>query len=93
VEYVVDPDVPASRHFKGSVIVELSDGRRFERVEPINRGNVDNPMRREDVVEKFRDHARLAVPPDRIPQIETLVDRLDSAPSIQPLIDACLRPA
>ena len=93
VEYVIDPDVPPSRHFKGNVIVELSDGRRFERIEPINRGNVDNPMRREDVVEKFRDHARLAVPQERIPRIEALVDEFDTAPSIQPLIDACLRPA
>ena len=93
IDYVCDTGAPPPRHFKGWVIVELKDGRRFEHTEAINRGNVDNPMRRDDVVEKFREHARFALPEERIDRIESLVEDLETASSIRPLVDACLRPA
>ena len=69
--------------------MKLSDGRILEREEPINWGNPENPMEREDVEEKFRRNAGHALPPDGIQRINDAVMHLDELVSAAELVSAC----
>lgn len=56
VETVSDPSLPGSEQFKGIVIVETTDGQRFEEVEEHNRGSAANPMTLAEIEGKFREN-------------------------------------
>jgi 2-methylcitrate dehydratase PrpD len=56
VEFVVDSTMPGSEQFKGVVVVETTDGRRFEEIEEHNRGSATNPMTQQEIEGKFREN-------------------------------------
>ena len=90
VEYVIDPDAPSSRHFKGWVKIETNDGRILERVVEDNWGSKANPMSPADIKQKFKENAALAMPDQQAEQIIDLVERLEELASIRELVAACL---
>jgi 2-methylcitrate dehydratase PrpD len=65
------------RYFSGGAELTLRDGRRLEHLEPINRGNPDNPLGPDEVRRKFRENAARVLPDDRIAMIIETVDRLE----------------
>lgn len=89
VGYRLDPDAPGRAHFKGWVIVETVDGRRFEHVEPRNRGSASNPMGVDDIKEKFRSNASLMLENSRVEQIIERVDNLEQLSDTRDLIALC----
>jgi len=89
VDYRVDTDAPGHEQFKGWVIVETNDGRRFERVEQFNRGSSAHPMSAGDVKAKFRDNAGFMLKPERIEELIKRVDGLEEVPDLRELVTLC----
>jgi 2-methylcitrate dehydratase PrpD len=82
VRYELDPTIDYPRHFSGHVRITLSDGRVLEENQPYPRGGLESPIPPEEIVEKFRANARLALPVDRVSQIVETVSNLENLPSI-----------
>ncbi|MEE9274792.1 MAG: MmgE/PrpD family protein, partial [bacterium] len=89
VECRGEPSERFPKYFHGAVRLTLADGRVFEREEPINRGNPENPMRREEVEEKFRRNAARALPPEKVEAAARAALALDDAPDAGDLMAAC----
>ncbi|MGZ5126834.1 MAG: MmgE/PrpD family protein [Burkholderiales bacterium] len=89
VHYEEDPQAPGHEQFKGWVIIEMRDGRRFERVEPYNRGSANYPMSVDDVKAKFRDNASFMLKPQHIEQIIDKVDELERVSNVRELVALC----
>ncbi len=84
--------VPSDRfpqYLHGGVRMTLADGRSFERDEPVNWGNPENPMKREDVAGKFRRNAGRVMPEDKLGELVTAVFDLDTEASAEKLVAAC----
>jgi len=77
VAHTVDPDSKFPDGFPGWVRVRLTDGRVLEAREPDGRGSVRRPLALHAVVEKFRDNAAHALPPDAVARLEEAVLGLD----------------
>ena len=90
VEYVIDPDAPSSRHFKGWVKIETLDGRHFEHIVEDNWGSKNNPMSPDDIRQKFIENAILAIPENQATSIIDMVDQLEDLTSIRELIATCV---
>jgi 2-methylcitrate dehydratase PrpD len=73
VDYEVDPKSGFPRHYSGEVIVEMADGQTLSHREQINRGAPDRPLTNEEIVEKYRTNAALAVSPERSRAVEAAV--------------------
>jgi 2-methylcitrate dehydratase PrpD len=82
VRYELDPTIDYPRHFEGHVKVTMSDGTSFEENQLHPRGGFEDPLPPEEIQEKFRANARLALPANRLDEIVKLVDRLEVIPSI-----------
>jgi hypothetical protein len=67
----------------------LADGRSFERDEPVNWGNPENPMKPEDVEKKFRRNAGRVMPEDKLGGIVSAVFNLDAEANAEKLVSAC----
>jgi len=91
VVYEIDETAPGRERFKGWVIAHTTDGRRWEHIEPVNRGSFDNPMGPDDIRTKFRENASVAVTSGRIEQIIEIVDRLESLQDVKELVSLCVR--
>lgn len=90
IVHVADKAAPDTRRFRGSVSVELKDGRRLERTAEDNWGSEANPMTPDQVRAKFVDNAGLALPRA---QVETLLDRFESLETqhdVALLVDHCI---
>jgi 2-methylcitrate dehydratase PrpD len=78
VDFVVDPSMPGSEQFKGVVIVETTDGQRFEEIEEHNRGSAKNPMSREEIEGKFRENVAGVLDPSKADAVIAAVMRLET---------------
>jgi hypothetical protein len=70
------------------VIAYTRDGRRLEKIEPINRGNPDHPLRPDEVVAKFRTNAATRLPAAAAETIERLVMSIEAQDSLDELLRA-----
>lgn len=77
------PEFP--RYFSGGLKLILRDGREVEHLEPINRGNPDNPLAPEEVRAKFKDNASLVLPVERIERIFESIGSLEKIPDVAEL--------
>ena len=91
VRYVLDPNIDYPRHFSGHVKVVLDDGSILEENQPHPRGGLEDPLAPEEVREKFRANARLALPADNNEKIIDAVNRLEQLPSIGSLSELLAR--
>ena len=89
VTYAIDPDAPGTERFKGWVVVETIDGRRLERIEEHNRGSAENPMSRDELLDKFYDNAERCLPLGRAEEIVAAVECLEDLPDVRALVDLC----
>jgi 2-methylcitrate dehydratase PrpD len=91
VRYELDPTIDYPRHFSGHVKIRLDDGSVLEENQPHPRGGFESPLPPEEIEEKFRANARLALPEGQLDAIINSVKRLEQLPSITALTDQ-LRP-
>lgn len=91
VRYVLDPKIDYPRHFSGHVKVILDDGSVLEENQAHPRGGLEDPLPPQEIAEKFRANARLALPSERAEKIIDAVGRLEELPSIAPLTDLLVR--
>jgi 2-methylcitrate dehydratase PrpD len=87
IDYEIDPASTFPRHYTGEVIVDTEDGRSLRHREGLNRGCADRPLSNNEVVEKFLDNARRAVPDSAAERILDAVLNLDRR-SARTLADA-----
>ncbi len=59
---MLDPTIDYPRHFSGHVKIFLNDGTVLEENQPYPRGGYEEPLPPEEIEEKFRANARLALP-------------------------------
>ena len=89
VEYEIDPDAPYPQAFPGWVEIYAKDGRKLEYKLNVNRGSPEFPMTPEELQEKFRSNAKLALPEDKVEEILEVVDRLEELPDVSQLMGLC----
>lgn len=71
--------------FGGGVRVRTTDGRTFEHELRYQRGGPDNPMSEQDVVDKYRANASVALEARQVDELEKYILNLDSAANLDPL--------
>lgn len=76
-----DPNTLFPKYFSGGLIVTTKDGRELLHHEPVNRGGGDRALTGEEIAEKYRANAALAVSSKRVAAIEAQVLGLDRAPA------------
>ncbi|MDH3443168.1 MAG: MmgE/PrpD family protein [Deltaproteobacteria bacterium] len=87
VHYVLDPTIDYPRHFSGHVKIILNDGAVLEENQAHPRGGYEDPLPPQEIEEKFRSNARLALPPEKVERMLDLVRRLEQLPNIKSLSD------
>ena len=91
VRYEIDPSIDYPRHFTGHVKVTMADGEIFEENQAHPRGGLEDPLPPEEIEEKFRANARLALPQESGEKIIDAVRRLEQLPSIGTLTELLVR--
>jgi 2-methylcitrate dehydratase PrpD len=87
VSYKIDPAVDYPRHFSGHVKIRLADGTILEENQPYPRGGLESPLPPEEIEQKFRANASLALPADKVDRIVDSVKKLEHLSSITTLSD------
>jgi 2-methylcitrate dehydratase PrpD len=87
VRYQLDSTIDYPRHFSGHVRITLDDGSVLEANQPHPRGGLEAPLPAEDIEEKFRANAHLALPEDKVSKIIETVSQLEQLRSIGTLSD------
>lgn len=78
IDFQVDAGLPGSEQFKGIVIVETTDGRRFEEIEEHNRGSAANPMTQAEIEGKFQENVAGVLSKDQADQVIKAIMRLET---------------
>jgi 2-methylcitrate dehydratase PrpD len=87
VRYELDPAIDYPRHMSGHVKIKLNDGTILEENQPYPRGGFELPLPPEDIEEKFRANASLAIARDKAEEIISVIGKLDDLPKIEALAD------
>lgn len=87
VRYEIDPTIDYPRHFSGHVRVRLKSGAVLEENQPHPRGGLESPLPPDELAEKFRANAGMALSKDGVEAIIAAVAKLESLPSIKALSD------
>jgi 2-methylcitrate dehydratase PrpD len=87
VRYILDPSIDYPRHFSGHVKIFLDDGTLLEENQPHPRGGYEDPLPPEEIAEKFRANAGLALTANRVDAVLDSVRRLEQLSSIGALSD------
>ncbi|HEY3302998.1 MAG TPA: MmgE/PrpD family protein, partial [Candidatus Binatia bacterium] len=87
VRYELDPTIDYPRHLSGHVKIKLSDGTILEENQPYPRGGFELPLPPEDIEEKFRANASLAIAGEKAEEIVSTVRALETLPKIETLAD------
>jgi len=87
VRYELDPTIDYPRHFSGHVKVKLRDGTVVEENQPHPRGGLESSLAREEIEEKFRANAGLALPRTKVEEVVHAVRTLEELPAIGALAD------
>jgi len=90
VRYELDPTIDYPRHFSGHVKVVMKDGRVLEENRPHPRGGFEEPLPPEEIEEKFRANARLALPAVRVEEIVNRTRSLEDLPAITLLTEGLI---
>jgi 2-methylcitrate dehydratase PrpD len=87
VRYELDPTIDYPRHMSGHVKIKLNDGSLLEENQPYPRGGFELPLPPEDIEEKFRANASLALERKKTEEIIAAVKKLENLPKIETLAD------
>jgi 2-methylcitrate dehydratase PrpD len=85
VRYELDRTIDYPRHLSGHVRIKLIDGRWVEENQPYPRGGFESPLPPEEIEEKFRANAALAIKKDKVDEIVRIVRELEHLPKIETL--------
>lgn len=85
--YEVDSTIDYPRHFSGHVKIRLQDGTVLEENQANPRGGLEAPLPPEEIIEKFRANAGLALPVRRVNEIIDAVTHLETLTEITTLTD------
>jgi len=91
VRYELDTTIDYPRHFSGHVKVTLANGQVLEENQPHPRGGLEDPLPPEEIAQKFRANARLALSAETGEKIIEAVQRLEELNSIAALSELLLR--
>jgi 2-methylcitrate dehydratase PrpD len=86
VTYRVDPAFPGPDRFKGAVRIVMNDGSAFEAVEEHNRGSAENPMTRDELLDKFERNAATVLSATRIQELVAAVAELETLSDASALV-------
>jgi len=89
VSYGLDPDSDYPHHFPGVVKIRLKNGELVEYRERFNRGCPENPMSKEEVVEKFLDNAGDVLNKGKAEELIEKISHLEKIPTITALTELC----
>lgn len=87
VRYELDSTIDYPRHFSGHVKIKMADGTLLEENQAHPRGGLESPLPPEEIKEKFRANARLALPEAKVERIIDIIDHLEELTSIGDLGD------
>jgi 2-methylcitrate dehydratase PrpD len=87
IRYVLDPTIDYPRHFSGHVKIELDDGTVLEENQPYPRGGLESPLPPQEIADKFRANAALALPVNKCEAILDAAAHLEELASIAILTD------
>jgi 2-methylcitrate dehydratase PrpD len=87
VRYELDPTIDYPRHFSGHVKIRLVDGTELEENQPHPRGGWESPLPPQEIEEKFRANAGLALPAEKVNRIIDSVQKLEHLASVAALSD------
>ncbi len=87
VRYELDPTIDYPRHLSGHVKIRLKDGTVLEENQPYPRGGFELPLPPEEIEDKFRANAGLAVTREKAEEIVSTVRKLETLPKIETLAD------
>jgi 2-methylcitrate dehydratase PrpD len=87
VHYELDPTIDYPRHFSGHVKIRLMDGTMLEENQPHPRGGLESPLPPEEIEQKFRANATLALAAEKVERIVDSVEKLEHLASITALSD------
>ena len=87
VRVVVDPEIPGEgdQHVWTRVTLRLRDGREVSVAPRPVPGHPGSPLSLDQLREKFRDCARIALPDDRVESVRQMVEDLDGCPDLRSL--------
>ena len=88
VGYEVDPDSAFPRYYSGEVVLRLKDGRELRQREAQNRGSDARPLSADEIVAKFIGNAERRMSAARAQRVVDAVLCLDSADSLDAVLDA-----
>ena len=91
VVHTVDAKAPDTKRFRGSVTVELRDGRRLERAAEDNWGSEANPMTPDQVRRKFIENANLALPKRQVDSAIDCIEGIEALDDVATLVQHFLR--
>jgi 2-methylcitrate dehydratase PrpD len=81
LEKVPKSDNPAK------VLIRMRDGSSYEKTVYAAKGSILNPMKKEEVDQKFKEHASAVLPSRKVDSIRATVSRLDSVKNICELME------
>ena len=87
IRYEIDPAIDYPRHLSGHVKIRLKDGTVLEENQPYPRGGLEAPLPPEEIEEKFRANASLAIKKKPAEEIVRIVRGLENLPKIEALAD------
>ncbi len=90
--YAIDDTSAYPRHYSGTLVIRLRDGRTFSHREEINRGSTEKPLSKDDVLDKFRQTACKALPAAKVEKTIRDVLDLESLTGVDAFVSA-LAPA
>ena len=81
------PDDTASRR-KSPVTITMKDGRKFTKTVDAVRGSAENPLTRDELVDKYRGCASRVLKGERLERSIAALENLEKIPTAKDLIDA-----
>lgn len=89
VNYSIDPNSDYPKHFPGEVRIRLKNGDMLEYRERFNRGCPENPLTREEVVQKFLDNVADILKRSRAEEVIEKILNLENVPNISKVMEIC----
>ena len=88
VDFIKDEELSKEvSHFPGDVTIEMKNGKRYHRVQPYERGSIENPLPENEVKQKFEENLAQAGISNkkRAEEIIHIIDHLEKAKSLDKL--------
>jgi 2-methylcitrate dehydratase PrpD len=67
------------------VFIRMKDGREYSQQVNVHKGSPQNPFTREELLDKFRSLASMALPKSRVEKIIVVIDELEKLDSVREL--------